>query len=98
MGQNKVQISGCDVGHYLIGDPAYPTEKWPVKPFITFVKLCNQCKHVLISTCYVSTSASSSSFSSSMCFVMVGKLANFHQLVRRCVDQTYMLLRFDILP
>ncbi len=33
LGQNKVTISGCDVGHYLIDDPAYPMQKWLMKPF-----------------------------------------------------------------
>ena len=34
LSQNKVSISGCDVGHYLIGDPAYPMQNWPMKPFL----------------------------------------------------------------
>ncbi|XP_061541890.1 uncharacterized protein zgc:113227 isoform X1 [Phycodurus eques] len=32
-GQNKVNISGCDVGHYLIGGPVYPAENWLMAPF-----------------------------------------------------------------
>lgn len=31
--QNKVTISGCDVGHYLIRDPAYPMQDWLMNPF-----------------------------------------------------------------
>ncbi|CAK6977085.1 uncharacterized protein LOC127636332, partial [Scomber scombrus] len=33
LSQNKVTISGCDVGHYLIGDPAYPMQNWLMTPF-----------------------------------------------------------------
>ncbi|XP_061638821.1 uncharacterized protein zgc:113227 isoform X2 [Phyllopteryx taeniolatus] len=32
-GRNKVNISGCDVGHYLIGGPVYPAENWLLTPF-----------------------------------------------------------------
>ncbi|XP_028325402.1 non-structural maintenance of chromosomes element 4 homolog A isoform X1 [Gouania willdenowi] len=34
LGQNKVTESGCDVGHYLIGDAAYPMHEWLMKPFL----------------------------------------------------------------
>lgn len=30
---NIVSISGCDVGHYVMGDPAYPMQKCLMKPF-----------------------------------------------------------------
>ncbi|KAL0190360.1 hypothetical protein M9458_013058, partial [Cirrhinus mrigala] len=33
LNQNKVNISGCDVGYYLIGDSAYPMQNWLMKPF-----------------------------------------------------------------
>ncbi|XP_051996795.1 uncharacterized protein zgc:113227 isoform X1 [Xyrauchen texanus] len=33
MSQNKVNISGHNVGHYLIGDSAYPLQNWLMKPF-----------------------------------------------------------------
>ncbi|XP_077442253.1 uncharacterized protein LOC144064004 [Vanacampus margaritifer] len=33
LGQNKVNISGCDVGHYLIGGSAYPAQDWLMTPF-----------------------------------------------------------------
>ncbi|KAK2863754.1 hypothetical protein Q7C36_002908 [Tachysurus vachellii] len=33
LGQTKVTISGYDVGYYLTGDPAYPMQKWLMKPF-----------------------------------------------------------------
>ncbi|XP_068077820.1 uncharacterized protein isoform X1 [Danio rerio] len=33
LNHNKVDISGCDVGYYLIGDSAYPLQNWLMKPF-----------------------------------------------------------------
>lgn len=33
LNQKKVTISGRDVGHYLIGGPAYPMQNWLMKPF-----------------------------------------------------------------
>lgn len=33
LGQNKVSISGCDVGYYLIGGPAYTMQNCLMKPF-----------------------------------------------------------------
>ncbi|XP_051907345.1 uncharacterized protein LOC127591319 isoform X6 [Hippocampus zosterae] len=33
LGQNKVDISGRDVGHYLIGGPSYPAQEWLMTPF-----------------------------------------------------------------
>lgn len=39
LSRNKATISGCDVGHYLIGDPAYPMQNWLMKPFADTGKL-----------------------------------------------------------
>lgn len=33
LGQNTVSISGCDVGHYLIGDTEHPLQNWLMRPF-----------------------------------------------------------------
>ncbi|XP_056607514.1 uncharacterized protein zgc:113227 [Triplophysa dalaica] len=32
--QNTVSLSGCDVGHYLIGGTEYPLQNWLMKPFL----------------------------------------------------------------
>ncbi len=46
LGQNKVNIAGCDVGHFLIGDPAFPLQNWLMKPFSDTGRLTphKQCK------------------------------------------------------
>ncbi|KAK6493735.1 protein ANTAGONIST OF LIKE HETEROCHROMATIN PROTEIN 1-like, partial [Huso huso] len=35
-------ISGCDVGYYILGDPAYPLQRWLMKPFSDTGRLSEQ--------------------------------------------------------
>ncbi|XP_030612228.1 protein ANTAGONIST OF LIKE HETEROCHROMATIN PROTEIN 1 [Archocentrus centrarchus] len=42
LNQNKMSISGRDIGHYLLGDPAYPLQAWLMKPFSDTGRLTTQ--------------------------------------------------------